>query len=484
MPEFPIATGFYEDSVRPIASQQCINWVPQIPQTNAISQAQLKPTPGLVVFSMAGNKICRGQIVMNGIAYTVNGNTFYRINADKTTTSLGVIAGAGRVSMARSSNEICIVVPGAEAYIYSVSGGLVQITDSDFITTLGPSQQVVFKDGYFVHYNNAAPASNQPIFFVSNLNQGLVYDALGFGTAEVDPDKITGLHVNRNILYVGGTITLEPFQNVGGTGFPFLRIQGAVIQKGFGAQFSVVDFDNSFVFVGAGLNEQGAVWKFQGNSATKISTAAIDNIIQKMTDDELSQVFTNVSAEDGGYFAIFHFKDRTFGYDAAATALSGKPMWHERRSKDSNGIPINWRVNSIIDAYGTNIVGDNQGGTIGQLDRDIATEYDVSIRRVVATTPFSNDGNRIKVAEIELYCQSGAAPATGPGSDPYISRQFSDDGGYTFGNLISKSLGAQGDYKRRQIWRKQGQVLNTRVYRYIVDEPIQVAILKQIARPA
>jgi hypothetical protein len=133
---------------------------------------------------------------MNGIAYSVNGNNLYRINSDETTTDLGTITGTGRVSLADNGLEICIVVPSVAGYIYSVAAGLQIITDTNYTNTLGPSEQVVFKDSYFIHYKNDNNASNKPIFFISNLNDGLTYNALDFGTAEADPDKITGLHVN------------------------------------------------------------------------------------------------------------------------------------------------------------------------------------------------------------------------------------------------------------------------------------------------
>jgi hypothetical protein len=243
---------------------------------------------------------------MDGIAYTVASTTLYRVNSDGTTTSLGTISGVSKVSIADNGVQMCIVVPGSDAYIYTVSGGLVAITDTDFMTTLGPSQQVVFVDGYFVHFNNSSAASTSPIFFISALKDGTAYDALDFGTAEADPDDITGIHINRSRLYIGGGRTIEPFANVGGSGFPFQRVQGAIVPKGVKAKFSLVEYDGSFVFVGGGENEQPSVWKFTGSSGQKISTAAIDNIIQALTDSEQKDIFCTVYSEHGGFFLNVH----------------------------------------------------------------------------------------------------------------------------------------------------------------------------------
>ena len=167
MAQIPIATGFYEDAARPISRQECTNWIPQVPQTNAQSEAQLIHTPGITEFADTGQDAARGEHEVAGTAFTVNGNDLFRINEDGTTDNLGVISGAGAVSIADNGVQMCIVVPGGLAYIYTATGGLVTITDTDFTLTLGPSQQVVYIDGYFIHFNNDAPASSQPIFFNS-----------------------------------------------------------------------------------------------------------------------------------------------------------------------------------------------------------------------------------------------------------------------------------------------------------------------------
>lgn len=494
--QLPIATGFYEDASKPIAAQECINLIPQIPQTNALTEAQLKFTPGISLFATAGAIARRGEWVMDEIAYEVAGTTLYRVNSDGTTTSLGTITGAGQVSMVDNGTQLCIVVPGSTGYIYTVAGGLVTISDADY--TANPSLQVVFKDGYFIHITASK-------FFISALNDGTAYDALDFAAAEVLPDKITAAHVNRNVLYICGTETIEPFQNIGGEGFPFQRIAGGVVAKGVKGKFSLKDFDNSFLFFGGGHNEQPTIWKFNGGSPFKISTAAIDKIISEHIDSEQDDIYISTYAEEGGFFANAHFKDRVLTYDAAASALSGSPKWHERKSKDVNGLPVKWRVAGIMKAYGVTLVTDNQSGRVGKLDQNIYVEYDSSIRRVVSTQPLHALGDPVAFSEMEIMCEAGTASVavsidhmefteddfaewtagdpidwTGPvgpdGSNPFISREFSDDGGYTFSNMTRRSLGLQGQYKRRQVWKREGQANNARVYRFIHDEPIKGAI--------
>lgn len=468
----PIATGFYEDASKPIASQQCINWLPVIPETNALSESQLKGTEGLSLFATNGTKNNRGAHVMNSIAFFVNGNNLYRVNSDGTSDDLGTISGTGRVSIADNGTQLCIVVPGSTGYIFTDSPDtLTEITDPDFFS-LGPSNQVVYKDSFFVHI-----ASDK--FFISALNDGLVYDALDFGTAEVDPDDNTAVHVNRNILYIGGNETIEPFQNVGGAGFPYQRIPGAVIQKGIKAKFSVVEFDNSFVFLGGGKTEQPAIWRFTGSSAVKISTQAIDNIISKESDSALESVFSTTHATDGRYLVCFHFSTTTFCYDATASALLGKPVWHERQSRDSLGSASRWRAVSSVKAYGKILVGDRLSGRVGVLDKDATNEYGTIIDRDASTGPLQNNGLSFFISEIEVTTESGVGNTVDPGQDPMISLSISKNGGYTYGNELARSLGKKGEYDARQRWRKMGgRVPRFATFKISVSDEVTPVIIK------
>jgi hypothetical protein len=467
--ELPIAEGFYEDASRPIAHQECINWIPQVPQANSLSRAQLIGTPGIASFGTTGEDEARGHHVMNSIAYSVNGSSLYRINSNGTTDNLGTIAGGTRVSMADNGTQLCIVVPNSTGYIFTEPSTLTQITDPDF-TASGKSLQVAYKDGYFVHISKTA-------IFLSDLNNGLSYDALAFGTAEVDPDENTAVHVNRNQLFVAGNETIELFQNIGVGTFPFQRVDGAVTQKGIKAKFSVVDFDNSFVFLGAGTNERVAIWRYTGPSAVKISTDAIDNAIQGYSDGQLKAVYATTYSQDGKYFANFHFPDKTFTYDATATALAGKPMWHERRSLNSALLLTKWRVGGIMEAYGKILVNDNVDGRIGELSEDVYTEYGTKITRTVSNSPLMAQGENLFINWVELTMESGVGNIVDPGSDPQISKSHSDDG-FEFGNETSRSLGKIGQYKKRQVWHQEGMATRFRVYRFRMTEAVKAVIIK------
>ena len=132
--------------------------------------------------------------------------------------------------------------------------------------------------------------------------------------------------------------------------------------------------------------------------------------------------------------------------------------------------------------YGVTLVTDNQSGRVGVLDEEVFTEYGDTIKRVVSTQPFHALEDPVAFSEMELLCESGTALVSGVGSDPHVSREFSDDGGFTFGNSTKRSLGKQGQYMMRQIWGREGQAPKTRVYRFTHDEPIKGAIFGLLGR--
>ena len=222
----PITSGFYVSPSLPLSAQECLNWYPNISEAPALSPENLFGTPGLVQLVSSGTveNQNRGMHEMAGIAYTVNGQTLYKIVetitlgvASYSLTSLGTITGTARVSMADNGTQLMVLVPGGDGFIYNhVTDTFAQITDADFDANGNP-QFVVFVDSYFVCTTDTKK------FICSAPNDGLSYNALDFGTAESDPDVTVAPIVFKNQLFISGSQTIEAFQNVGGTDFPFQR---------------------------------------------------------------------------------------------------------------------------------------------------------------------------------------------------------------------------------------------------------------------
>ncbi len=453
--QIPIDLGFYESEQNSNAIQNSINLYPDNPQTKGTtSTGTLKRTPGITRINLAGLGPGRGmyKFKLNDMLFAVSGNELYTQTNIANPILRGTISGTERVTFASNPFTVVIQVAGGSGYFYDVvSGVLTEITDSiyqSFQAQTGGIASVASKDNRFA-YNNEAEWF---IGSVETTNNGRDFDALDFEDSETESDPIIRLANIKNELYTFGSETIEVYGTVGGTSFPFQRIQGATIEKGLTARFAFQEFDNSFMFLGSSTYESPAIWRGQSGTATKVSTAAMDAVIQNYTLAELQTVFAMSYAQDGGLFCAFTFPNETFVYDATASAIQKRPLWHTRKSNGSR-----WRVNDISTVFGHTIVQDQTDGRMGDLHREYLTEYDEeAIDREFTGMYLLNNSNSFRISSVELGSQAGIGNASEP--NPLIEMQFSIDGGNTFISAGSRKLGEAGEYLTRQIWRRIGRV--------------------------
>lgn len=466
----PITSGFYVSPSLPLSAQECLNWYPNISEAPALSPENLFGTPGLVQLVSSGTveNQNRGMHEMAGIAYTVNGQTLYKIVetitlgvASYSLTSLGTITGTARVSMADNGTQLMVLVPGGDGFIYNhVTDTFAQITDADFDANGNP-QFVVFVDSYFVCTTDTKK------FICSAPNDGLSYNALDFGTAESDPDVTVAPIVFKNQLFISGSQTIEAFQNVGGTDFPFQRT-GLFLQKGVYSPYSLINAQDTFVFVGGGENEGPSIWALSGNDTEKISSTPIDNLLQDLTLSQLQSIYSWAYSQNGAYFIGFTLPTTTLVFD-----LTSK-RWHERRSLLDDELS-QYRITAICKAYNQILCGDFIDGRIGRIDPLVYTEYGNTIIRRVATQPFQNNLKAIFVPSIELTVESGVGNAAV--TDPVITMDRSKDG-KTWSDARTRAIGKVGEYNRRAIWRKNGRASRFEIFRFTLTDAVKPVILQ------
>lgn len=473
----PISNGFYVSDSPQLINQECTNWYPNIPQVEGalsagnlfgcagISQIQTTQTVGVK------SQVNRGMHVKAGKPYFLNGETLTRI--DKTivdgevvftNVNLGTIPGDGRVSMADNGKELMVLIPGGNAYIIDETSGspFLQITAPGF-TSSGAPQIVVFVDSFFVC------STDSKKFIRSDSNQGLVWNALNFFTAESDPDDIVGLQVFNNKLFVLGSEVTEEFQNLGGV---FQRT-GFFLDKGLFAKFSTISTNNSFMWIGGGTNESPAIWSLVGNQPQKISTTAIDSALQGFSEEEIQSAFSYSYSQKGAYFVGFSLPTRTFEYNT----ITGK--WNERNSQiiNSKGLTetIRWRVNSLGTAYNLVLCGDSQDGRIGSIEVDTFTEYGSEIIRTFSIAPVSNDGEAINISRLEAVMQRGVGDLTT--TSPKLRMSTSTDG-VAFNNELTRSIGKIGETNKRMVWNKLGRFSDMAVIKFVMSDPVKPVFIK------
>ena len=230
--------------------------------------------PGLRLLATVGNGPIRGLWKLGSYGYVVSGTSLYRVDSTWTATLLGTVTGSGPVSMADNGTQLFIAC-NPDGFIYNTSTSTFsQITDPDYpgAVTVG------YLDGFFV-YNEP----NSQKFWASNLLEGTLVDALDFASAEGFPDGLKSLIVDHREIWLFGESTIEVWYDAGNADFPFSRVQGAFIEIGIAAPYSVAKLDNSVFWLGSDPRGSGIVYRANGYTPVRISTHAIEFAIQGYT---------------------------------------------------------------------------------------------------------------------------------------------------------------------------------------------------------
>ncbi len=480
MPKVNLALdGFYESETLEIYEQECVNWYRQVATNQGdVSLMSLRGSAGIAEKLTTGvvNQVNRGAHVKAGKAYFLNGETLVRIDISIdedgvpsfVVVALGTIEGTERASMADNGTQLMVLIPGGKGYIIDESSGtpFVEITDPSF-TANGNPQHVRFNSSFFV------VTTDTKKFIRSDANDGTSWSALNVFSAESDPDNITAIHTNNNRVYIGGSETIEEFA-FNGTVY---QRTGFFIDKGVSSPFAMESTNNSFMWIGAGTNESPAIWILAGNQAQKVSTTAIDKILQSFSATDIEQAFSYSFAQNGAYFIGFSFPTLTLEFNT----VTGK--WNERKSQiiNTKGLTetIRWRVNSVAFVDGFLLCGDSQDGRIGEISPFTYSEYEEEIIRSCVVQPLTNQGNVISISELEPTFKSGVGTLEFP--DPKV-RMATSTTGNGFNNETSRSIGGVGKYNARTIWRRQGQFPREALIKFRMSDMVESEFIKLEAR--
>ena len=422
--------------------------------------------PGLRLLATVGSGPIRGLWVTNGVAYVVSGSEFYSLSTSYTATLLGTVTGTGPVSMADNGTQIFIAC-NPLSYIYNISTAVfAQITDVDF----PGAGSVGYLDGYFV-FNEP----NTQKFWVTSLLDGTSVDPLDFASAEGYPDDVVALIVDHREVYLFGNNSVEVWYDAGTPDFPLARVQGAFMEVGCEAAYSVAKLDNSVFWLGSDARGRGIVYRANGYTPARISTNAIEYAIQSY--GNITDAIGYTYQQDGHpfYVLIFPSANATWVFDVSTM------LWHERAAFQ-DGEFLRHRSNCQMSFNDEIVVGDYEDGRVYAFDLDVYADDDQIqkwLRSWRALATGQNNLKRTAHHSLQLDAQTGVGLNDGQGSDPQVMLRWSDDAGHTWSNEHWRSMGAIGGYGYRTIWRRLGMTekIRDRVYEVSGTDPVKIAIM-------
>lgn len=366
----------------------------------------------------------RGIEKLQGAWWLVVGTTFYKWDETTLTTIGSINTAVGPVTMATNNNGHIALCDGADLWNWNGTT-LTQVTESGFtpdaIDSLG---------GYGIMQD----ATTKGRFYTTALNDFTSINALDFANAESRPDDVVRIFVLRGEAWMLGESTIEVYR-LGGSSFPLAKVTGSEIERGCGAKFSVATDDNSIFWLG----DDFVVYKAENYAPARISTHAVEQQIAKLTNAQKAAAEAFFIQVAGNKFYTIRFPNNlTLQYNVATQ------LWN----KCETYLYDDWQmVGSAGRSPGYVLTVDGICSLSTNVNKDIST----TVRRVIVSPPIYNNGNRFVLYSYFLDCEVGRSS----GDAPTVMLEVSRDG-ETWGNILTRTMGAVGEYRRRVVWRKLG----------------------------
>lgn len=468
--EFPLTAPAYGSNIPGIGGDDEINIYVETATESALVTRALVPTPALrVEYAQTATGACRGMYrAAAGRVFQVAGATLYELYENGTRTARGNIATAnGPVGMSDNGNHM-VLLDGGTGYVYDFTANtLSEITDVEFPNG---AKQVAFIDGYFLTYE---PGS----LFIrwSELLDGTAWPLLNRASAYASPDDVTAIIANGRELWALGPLSGQVFYSTGEADQQFAPVQSVALDVGTDAPHSIAVARDSMIFVGAGKDGHGRVFRSIGYTVSPISTRGIEGILSDAGD--LSGSVAHVHSFNGHTFYVLTVAaaEKTVVYDVDLGE------WHERAWMDpQTGELKRWRGTYGCFAFGKMLMGDSNGNAVYRLSSahwkdekpDASGEWSIKRRR---TMPHIVAGGKmVQHADFELWGRMGEGLVTGNGEDPVIILSWSNDGGREFYAVQHVQIGRLGNYDIRARLPMLGQSRD-RVYRIEMTDPVPFA---------
>lgn len=403
---------------------------------SGVSKGQLVTTRGASSLTQGPGKD-RGGIVWEGTQYRVMGSQLVSISAVGDVTLIGNVGDDGSPA-GLDYGFGRLAIRSAQRLYYWDGSALSQVTDPD----LGTVNDMLWIDGYYA-------TTDGDYIVVTDLSNPASVNPLRYGSAEADPDAITGLIKYREELYALGRHTTQVFQNAGGNGFPFTVLQGATIPLGcVSATAKCMVGGDGFAFVGGARGEPLSVWYFGGGTATRLSDTTIDDDLVAETSPELIEM--ECRAFPGERQVIVHLAGKSWGISLSTTEAGGRSAWFALQSGSFGP----YRLRHAVLYLGRHYVGDALSNQLGAL-QDQPEHFGASTDwRFDAATLFDPAG--ALVAEVELFGQFPTEPSA-------VFMSMTRDGVY-WSREAARPLTGRRD--ERVIWRPNAEMRTMGAFRW------------------
>jgi hypothetical protein len=415
--------------------------------------------------STAAPAIVTGAI--SGTTLTVSAVTSGTLKIGQTIEGTGVTDGTIIKAFGTGSG-------GAGTYTVSASQTVSSTTIYAINWTVLPANDGPFEGGGTVDITDNYFVYNKPdsqLWAASDLLSPIT-DPLSFASKDGSPDDLVSIIVDRREVYLLGEMSSEVWINSGAVPFPFTRIPGTSTQQGIAAQYSMSRMGNSFAYVSKNNRGEAMVVRMNGYFPERISTHAVETTL---VNQNVSNAIAWTYQLEGHEVYVVTFPSigdngLTWAYDNTTG------LWHKWLYRNNQNEYERHRGNCCAFFNQQVLVGDYENGKIYQLSRNYYTDDGQPIRRIRRAPHITSDLQRQYFHELQIQFQPGVGLSTGQGEDPQAMLRWSNDGGSTWSNEYWTTIGKQGKYLNRAIWRRLG-FSRDKVFEVSISDPVKAVIV-------
>lgn len=293
------------------------------------------------------------------------------------------------------------------------------------------------------------------------------FDPLDIAAKSGFNDPIVGIASIHRELWLIGNLTSEVWIGTGAADFYFQQQQGAYINHGCGARYSIATIDTIVFFLMQDAQGNGIV-VMGGNYETKeISTPRTVKEFKSYLTLEDAIGFCFQIGDHAFYALVFPTASKGWLYD-----LTSK-QWSEWNWCDENGNLLRPRGNCCMFAFSKILVGDWENGKLLELSLDLYKDEDSPIVWIRTFPHITSNNQKVTYNSFDLDIEVGTI--SDQEETPEVSLSWSDDKGVSYSNPLLKSIGRTGETLTSPSWNRLGQARD-RVFKVSSSANAQTAI--------
>lgn len=434
-------------------------YLEQSERPGSTGQSALYRRPGVNTLVTATAGPGKANFAQNGHNYAVIGAEFVEIGQFGAITVLGTVAQDNNPAFIVSNGDAggqILVASGDNGYVWDLTALTFTQVRTGNTTTVG------FLDGFFLAFS----VSNST-FYVSDQLDGTVWDPTQFAQRSIAPDNWVTMIVFNRLIYLLGSQTSEVWWNAGTFPFPFEPHPSGFMQWGCAATFSPKAVNGSLYWLGTTLNGIGSILRANGFTPENIATKAIQYALANYP--TISDAIGDALTWNGHNFynAYLPIGNTTIVFDSDSNEFTEWGTW----KVEQNQYDV-WRACYHVFMFNEHRMLDLETGAVYRISDSYGVDVDDRPLRWLRRAPtVVNEMNRVYYARFEIYGDVGIGTSTGQGEDPQVMMRYSDDGGRSWSNELSRSMGKMGEYNTRVFWDRLGQG-RRRVFEVSGSDPV------------